>query len=138
MKRKLRILLVDDSQSLRKLIRGFIESNFDAEIFEAGDGEAAERILQEQSILTEPVDLLVLDWMMPKVSGYALLKKIRSTAGFFKQPSVIMLTAETYPDQINACMKYEVSKYLIKPFTQEQIKGAIGEIIQERGLKDAV
>ena len=141
--RKLRILLVDDSQSIRSLIRSFIEEEFDseefdAEVFEAADGEAAEQVLQEQNVLLEPIDIVFLDWMMPKLSGYGLLKRIRSTGGFFKQPAVVMLTAETYFDQIEACMKFKVSKYITKPFSNSEIRVAIEEIIEDLGVKRAV
>lgn len=107
-------------------------------IFEAGDGVEADRILQEQSILEKPIDVMVLDWMMPKISGLALLKKIRQTQGYLKQPEVIILTAETYSDQINACMKYGVSRYITKPFTCEQIKDALDEILVKRGQRHAI
>ncbi|MBU6154274.1 MAG: response regulator [Bdellovibrionales bacterium] len=134
----LRILLVDDSPSIITLVRSFIEDEFDAEVFEATDGESAEQLLQEQNALMEPIDIVFLDWMMPKLSGYGLLKRIRGTGGFFKQPAVVMLTAETYFDQIEACMKYRVSKYITKPFSQEDVKTAIVEVLEELGAKRAV
>ncbi len=134
----LRILLVDDSQSIRSLLRSFIEDEFNAEVYEAADGEAAEHVLQEQNVLMEAIDIVFLDWMMPKLSGYGLLKRIRSAGGFFKQPSVVMLTAETYFDQIEACMKFRVSKYITKPFSNEEIRLAIEEILEDPGGKRAV
>jgi two-component system sensor histidine kinase/response regulator len=133
-----RILLVDDSPSIRSLIRSFIEEEFEAEVFEAGDGEAAEQVLQEQNALMEPIDVVFLDWMMPRLSGYGLLKRIRATGGMFKQPAIVMLTAETYFDQIEACMKYKVSKYITKPFSCTEIKAAIEEILADPEVKRAI
>ena len=52
-------------------------------------------------------------------------QKIRSIDGFNDRPSVIMLTAETYSDQINACLKYNVDSYITKPFTREDLVNAI-------------
>ena len=138
MNSKIRILLVDDSPSMRRLIRGFIDEDPSLEIFEASDGESAEHILQEQNVLMAPIDILFLDWMMPKLSGVELLKKIRSANHFFHQPSVIMLTAETYVDQIDACMKFRVSKYLTKPFTRREVLSALSEIVEDRGLRRAI
>jgi len=135
---KIRVLLVDDSPSLRGLIRGFIEDEFEVEIYEASDGEEAETLLQEQNIMMEPIDVVFLDWMMPKLSGYGLLKRIRSAGSFFKQPAIVMLTAETYLDQIEACMKFRVSKYLTKPFSKAEIKNAMEEILEDRGVKRAI
>lgn len=133
----IRVLIVDDSSSLRKMICHCIETSGFI-LFEAGDGAEADRILQEQSILEKPIDIMILDWMMPKVSGFALLKKIRETRGFLKQPEVIMLTAETYPEQINACIQFGVSKYLVKPFTCEQIRDALENILKDPERRHAV
>ena len=135
---KIRVLLVDDSQSIRSLIRSFIEDEYEVVVYEASDGEAAETLLQEQNIMMEPIDVVFLDWMMPKLSGYGLLKRIRGANGFFKQPAVVMLTAETYLDQIEACMKFRVSKYLTKPFTKTEIHSAMDEILEDRGVKRAI
>ena len=135
---KIRILLVDDSPSIRLLIRGFVDEDPSLEIFEASDGESAEHILQEQNVLMEPIDVVFLDWMMPKLSGFELLKKIRSADQFFHQPAVIMLTAETYLEQIDACMKFKVSKYLTKPFTRREVLSALTEIVEDRGLRRAI
>ncbi len=138
MSEKLRILIVDDSKSLRTMIRGFIEDYSEIEIFEAGDGEEADVILQEKSALQEPIDLVFLDWMMPKVSGFALLQKIREMGGIFQQPIVVMLTAETYAEQINACVKYGVAKYITKPFTKDDVRATVEGLLVERGLRHAV
>ena len=135
---KIRVLLVDDSQSIRSLIRSFIEDEYEVVVYEASDGEAAETLLQEQNIMMEPIDVVFLDWMMPKLSGYGLLKRIRGANGFFKQPAVVMLTAETYLDQIEACMKFRVSKYLTKPFTKTEIHSAMDEILEDRGVKRVI
>ena len=134
----LRILLVDDSQSIRSLVRSYVEEEFDAEVFEATDGEEAEQVLQEQNAMMEPIDIVFLDWMMPKLSGYGLLKRIRGTGAFFRQPAVVMLTAETYFDQIEACMKFRVAKYITKPFSNEDIKAAIEQILEDLEGKRAV
>jgi hypothetical protein len=138
MSAKLRVLIVDDSKSLRTMIRGFIEDYSEIEIYEAGDGEDADVILQEKSALQEPIDLVFLDWMMPKVSGFALLQKIREMGGIFQQPIVVMLTAETYADQINACVKYGVAKYITKPFTKDDVRATVEDLLVERGLRHAV
>ena len=128
-----RILIVDDSVNLRQIIKRFLEPVFKGVILEAGDGGEAEQILQEQFLNGEPVDVVILDWMMPKVSGLEFLKNIRSTEPFKNPPEVIMLTAETYADQINACLKFGVSTYITKPFTAADIAKALFKIANQEG-----
>lgn len=134
----LRILVVDDSKNIRQVIRRYISPEFHAEFSEAGNGEEAERTLQEQHLAGNPIDLIMLDWMMPKMSGFELLQKIRHTEVFANSPRVIMLTAETFSDQINACMKYGVSAYLTKPFTEQELNQAIQKVLDAKELKYAV
>ena len=132
------MLIVDDSTNLRQVIRRYISASFDFQLFEAQNGEEAEQILQEGNAMGEPIQIIMLDWMMPKVSGFEFLKKIRSTIAFEKDPRIIMLTAETYSEQINACMEYGVSSYVTKPFTQEDLAAALNKVIAEWGGQHAV
>ncbi len=123
--RRLRVLLVDDSSNMRTIVRNFLEKHFEVEVFQSGNGEEAENLLQECSVMDEPIDILFLDWMMPKRTGLEVLQSIRSSERFKLDPKVVMLTAETYPEQINACVKYGVSQYLTKPFSEDDLVRAV-------------
>ncbi len=138
MKSKPVLLIADDSPSIRQVIRNAVEAWLDVDILEAEDGEEAGRIIQERNLAGLPVDVLVLDWMMPRMSGIALLAKIRGTGALEVQPEVVMLTAETYPDQISACLKYRVARYLTKPFTEQEIVETLKKILIKGGYRDAV
>jgi DNA-binding response OmpR family regulator len=138
MNQTLRILIVDDSTNLRQVIKRYLKVGITAEFFEASDGAVADGVIQEQFVMGSPIDVVMLDWMMPNFSGLDFLKKIRTTPGFEKEPAIIMLTAETYSEQINACMKYGVSSYITKPFTQEQLVEAVHKAIRDREMKHAV
>ena len=132
------ILIVDDSPSLRAVIRGFVLKVIpDAIINEASDGIMAEVVLQEGFILGEPIQLIFLDWMMPRLSGRDFLENIRKIDQFKLMPEVIMLTAETYPEQINSVIKYNVSAYVTKPFSLEDIASAIDKVNKKIKLKQA-
>ncbi len=134
-----RIMIVDDSGSLRTIIKNYLVQGFpDAVFYSAENGDLAERMVQEQAVFGEPIDVIILDWMMPEVSGYELLKRIRSVAAFSKLPKVIMLTAETDPAQVEACLKYHVEAYLTKPFSQQQITDAVKSVLSMEELKNAV
>jgi len=123
--RRLRVLLVDDSSNMRTIVRNFLEKHFEVEVFQSGNGEEAEKMLEECSGMDEPIDILCLDWMMPKRTGLEVLESIRSSERFKLEPKVVMLTAETYPEQINACVKYGVSQYLTKPFSEDDLVRAV-------------
>ncbi|MGK5087138.1 response regulator [Bdellovibrionota bacterium FG-2] len=134
-----RILVVDDSGSLRRIIKNYLEQGFPEAIFySAENGDLAERLIQEQAVYGEPIDVVILDWMMPDVSGYEFLKRIRSVAAFSKLPKVIMLTAETDPTQVEACLKYNIEAYLTKPFSQQQIIDAVKHVLAGEEMKNAV
>lgn len=115
----------------------YIGRHLQCVFYEAEDGIQAEHVLQECHAFGEPIDLIVLDWMMPKLDGFGFLKKIRATEIFKVEPKIIMLTAETYATQIEACLKYGVSFYLTKPFTEDELSEAVKSAL-EGELKHAV
>lgn len=134
----MRILIVDDSPSLRSVIKGFVLKILpDAIISEAGDGIMAEVVLQEGFVLGEPIELIFLDWMMPRLSGRDFLANIRNIDQFKKAPDIIMLTAETYPEQVNSVIKYNVTAYVTKPFSLEDISAAIDKVLTNKKLEKA-
>ena len=82
---KLKILVVDDEQRMRKLVKDFlIKKNF--EVLEAGDGEEAVEIFFEN----KDIALLILDVMMPKMDGWEVCREIRQ----YSEVPIIMLTAK--------------------------------------------
>lgn len=134
----MRILIVDDSPSLRTVIKGFVLKAIpNAKIFEAGDGIMAEVVLQEGHITDEPIEIIFLDWMMPRLSGKEFLSNIRNIEQFKVHPDIVMLTAETYPEQINSVVKYNVAAYVTKPFSAEDIAAAIDKIVQSKKVNKA-
>ena len=129
----MRVLIVDDSAQIRLVIQRYISSfntvNFD--FFHAENGNKAKLILQENELFSKPIDLIFLDWHMPEMNGLNFLSEIRSVDKFKTYPPIIMLSEETYPQQIEACLKYGVSSYLTKPFTEEQIHEAIKKVVNQ-------
>ena len=83
---RLKILVVDDEQRMRKLVRDFlVKKNFD--VMEAGDGEEAVDIFYEN----KDIALIILDVMMPKMDGWQVCREIRK----YSQVPIIMLTAKS-------------------------------------------
>lgn len=137
-----KILIVDDSRNMRLIVNRFTKLQIpNAEILEAPNGMIAETVLQEQALTDRPIDIIILDWMMPEMSGFELLKKIRNVDKFRESPRIIMLTAETYSEQLNAAMAFDVTSYITKPFTSDDLGAALQLVIEEcqkGGIKNAV
>lgn len=134
----MKVLIVDDSPSLRMVTKNFVLKVLpDAQILEADDGIKAEVLLQESFLIEEPIDIVFLDWVMPRLSGKEFLTNIRGIEQFKVRPAVIMLTAETYPEQISLISKFSVSAYITKPFTEGDVAKALQKIIESRKTQKA-
>lgn len=113
----MRILIVDDSKTMRNIERSIILRLGYTEIEEAVDGLDA---LSKVSAF-DP-ELILLDWNMPNMDGITFLKKFRTTN---KTTPVIMITTESEKARVVEAIKAGVSNYAIKPFTPERILSII-------------
>lgn len=122
----MRILIVDDSSQIRLVIQRYIASfpGHQFEFIQASNGTEAKKIVQESLLFDKPIDLIFLDWHMPEKNGLDFLIETRAVEKFNVLPLVIMLSAETYPQQIEACLSHGVVAYLTKPFTESEIHTA--------------
>lgn len=118
----MKILVVDDFATMRKIIKNILGQLGFKNIIEADDGTTAWEILQK-----EPVDLIISDWNMPKMSGLELLKKVRGDDKL-KDTPFLMVTAEAQKEYIIEAAKYRVSQYIVKPFTPETLKEKLEKI----------
>ncbi|HRD36278.1 MAG: response regulator transcription factor [Aquirufa sp.] len=107
-----RILVVEDEQSIRDLIRDSL-SLIEVDTDEAGDGLEALNKLRRQSF-----DLMILDVNLPKIDGFALLSKIREEGSGIP---VLVLSARSQRDEITQGLKIGADDYLIKPFGIEEL-----------------
>jgi len=112
----IKILVVDDLSTMRKIIKNILNQLGFKNIVEADDGTTALEILKK-----EKVDLILADWNMPKMSGIELLKIIRSNEAT-KEIPFIMITAEAQKEHVLEAIKYRVNQYIVKPFTPETLK----------------
>ena len=118
----MKILVVDDFATMRKIIKNILGQLGFKNIIKADDGTTAWEILQK-----EPVDLIISDWNMPKMSGLELLKKVRGDDKL-KDTPFLMVTAEAQKENIIEAAKYRVSQYIVKPFTPETLKEKLEKI----------
>ena len=114
------ILVVDDNQDIRELVVHFLHAA-DFEVLTASDGASALAILAQRR-----VDLLLLDVMMPGISGLETLRQLRSsTDGENSDIPVIMITARTSSDDIDAALALGAHSYIIKPFRGPELRAEV-------------
>ncbi len=122
MDKNMRILIVDDFSTMRRIIKNILRQLGFNNVQEADDGATAWPKLQ-----SEPFDLVITDWNMPKMSGLDLLKNIRNDENL-KDIPVLMVTAEALKENIIEAVKAGVSNYIIKPFTAETMQEKLEKI----------
>ena len=126
MSNTMKLLVVDDFSTMRRIIKNLLNDLGYANVSEADDGQTALPILQQGGI-----DFLVTDWNMPGMPGLDLLKAVRADPKLAKMP-VLMLTAEAKREQIIEAAQAGVNGYVIKPFTAVTLKEKIDKILEQR------
>lgn len=118
---KLKILVVDDEQRMRKLVKDFlIKKNF--EVLEAGDGEEAVEIFFEN----KDIALLIPDVMMPKMDGWEVCREIRQ----YSEVPIIMLTAKGEEKDELLGFDLGVDEYISKPFSPKILVARVEAILR--------
>lgn len=112
----MKILSVDDSAIVRKIIRGAVEV-LGHNLLEASDGLEGMEVLEKNA---EEIGLILLDWNMPGMNGLELLKKIKSNERYNTIP-VMMVTTESEKENIVKAIKAGAVHYVVKPFTMEEL-----------------
>jgi two-component system, chemotaxis family, chemotaxis protein CheY len=112
----MRLLVVDDFRTMRRVLRGLLRDMGLDDVAEAGEGAAALERLR-----AEPVDLVITDIEMPTLNGFELLSAIKKDERLRHVP-VLMLAAEARKDEIVRCIQAGAAGYLVKPFTRETLE----------------
>jgi two-component system chemotaxis response regulator CheY len=116
----LKVLVVDDQQTIRSLVRTGLQQLGINDVREAADGEDGLRTL----LSAQQVNLVITDFNMPKVDGLELLRAIRAHPPLAKT-AVIMLTGRADRDLVQRAVQFGVNNYLVKPFTVATLKEKI-------------
>ena len=120
-----RVLVADDEPHLLRLVKFRLERE-GYEVLTATDGESALKVARE-----ERPDLCVLDVMMPKRSGFDVLRELRSDDGFAGM-KVIMLTARAQDRDVDAGFSLGADDYITKPFSPQELRVRIGAHLGKR------
>ena len=124
MNKDMKILIVDDFSTMRRIIKNLLRDLGFTNTAEADDGQTALPMLQNGKF-----DFLVTDWNMPGMQGIDLLKNVRADPELADLP-VLMVTAESKRDQIVEAAQAGVNGYIVKPFTAATLKEKIDKIFE--------
>jgi len=125
MDKNMKMLVVDDFATMRKVVRNLLKQVGYENIVEAEDGAIALRVLK-----TQKIDFVISDWNMPNMNGLELLKAVRADDDLGKTP-FLMVTAEALQENVIAAVKAGVSNYIVKPFTAEVLNDKIKKIVEK-------
>ena len=124
MDKNMKILVVDDFSTMRRIIKNLLRDLGYNNTSEADDGATALPMLKAGNF-----DFLVTDWNMPGMTGIELLKEVRKTPEIADIP-VLMVTAEQKREQIVEAAQAGVNGYVVKPFTATTLKEKIDKIFE--------
>ena len=127
MDKSMKILVVDDFSTMRRIIKNLLKDLGFSNIQEADDGSTALPMLQQGDF-----DFVVTDWNMPGMQGIDLLRAIRAHDKLKHLP-VLMVTAEAKKEQIVAAAQAGVNGYVVKPFTAATLKEKLDKIFERLG-----
>jgi two-component system chemotaxis response regulator CheY len=123
----MKILLVDDSNTMRRIEKNTLEKMGYTDVTEAGDGaEAVSKAAQGG------FDLVLMDWNMPNMTGIDALKKLKTQDSTRAIP-VIMVTSESEKSRIMEALQAGAANYVVKPFQPETLQEKIAAVAKKSG-----
>ena len=120
----MKILVVDDSSTMRRNIKNTLQRLGHEQILEAEHGVEAWGLLTQHA----DIDVLITDWNMPEMNGLELVKKVRAEAKYADMP-IIMVTTEGGKAEVITALKAGVNNYIVKPFTPQVLKEKLEDVL---------
>ncbi len=120
----MKILVVDDSSTMRRIIKNTLARLGYKDILEGADG-----VEGWSEMDTNPdIEMLITDWNMPEMNGLELVKKVRGDERFVDLP-IIMVTTEGGKSEVITALKAGVNNYIVKPFTPQVLKEKLAVVM---------
>ncbi len=120
----MKLLVVDDSSTMRRIIKNTLARLGHKDILEGEDGVQG----WTQLDANPDVDMLITDWNMPEMNGLELVKKVRADDRF-KEIPIIMVTTEGGKAEVITALKAGVNNYIVKPFTPQVLKEKLAAVM---------
>lgn len=125
---EMKVLVVDDHQTMRRIVKNLLEELNIRNIEEAIDGSEA-----LQKLAAERFDLILSDWNMMPMTGLQLLQFVRNDSNYQHQNvPFIMITGESKVENVVEAKKAGVDNYIMKPFNAETLKSKMIAAITKR------
>ena len=119
----LKILAVDDSPTMRRIIINTLKRAGFQDVVEAQDGKDALAKLK-----VDKFNFVITDWNMPEMDGLTFVTTVRGMAEYKDLP-ILMVTTRSVKDDIMEAMKAGVNNYIVKPFTPDTLKAKIEQVL---------
>ena len=120
----LKLLVVDDSSTMRRIIKNTLQRLGYEDILEADHGLQAWELLDT----IDGINILITDWNMPEMNGLDLVKKVKGDQRFADIP-IIMVTTEGGKAEVITALKAGVNNYIVKPFTPQVLKEKLEAVL---------
>ena len=120
----MKLLVVDDSSTMRRIIKNTLARLGYKDVLEGADGVEGWTQLDSNP----DVEMLITDWNMPEMNGLELVKKVRADERFKDLP-IIMVTTEGGKAEVITALKAGVNNYIVKPFTPQVLKEKLGAVM---------
>ena len=120
----MKLLVVDDSSTMRRIIKNTLARLGYKDILEGADGVEGWNAIDANP----DVEMLITDWNMPEMNGLELVKKVRADDRFTDLP-IIMVTTEGGKAEVITALKAGVNNYIVKPFTPQVLKEKLGAVM---------
>jgi len=119
-----KLLVVDDSSTMRRIIKNTLARLGYNDVLEAEHGLDAWQEMQKNS----DIEMLITDWNMPEMNGLELVKKVRAESKYQDMP-IIMVTTEGGKAEVITALKAGVNNYIVKPFTPQVLKEKLEDVL---------
>ena len=120
----LKLLVVDDSSTMRRIIKNTLQRLGFEDVLEAEHGVEAWQIMER----TPDINVLITDWNMPEMNGLDLVRKVRGDGRYDSMP-IIMVTTEGGKAEVITALKAGVNNYIVKPFTPQVLKEKLEDVL---------
>lgn len=124
--KKMNVLIVDDYNTMLRIIKNLLKQLGFDNVDEATDGSAA-----LEKVKAKKYGLIISDWNMEPMTGLDFLKEIRASGESYQNTPFIMITAESKTENVIAAKQAGVNNYIVKPFNAETLKTKIAAVLGE-------